>query len=265
MTNEIYTYNPACQPDNWILVIGPENYASAAIDRFNRYIKQIEYRPFDLYASGTLREFAKEIFTERAEIRKIRVCFLLSDWCWTPTSLTRTEAIQEWLDPFWSEKTGHTWLSDSCSKNDATAWVRVPKHLIEELNQLSATVEFVHGRFFTSASPSRKQFTLQITRLGQDCWFGLWDQQRLLYAQPHRIEDVNDLLYTLSILVDKYNVKTQQLALQLAGQWTLDSDFLPPLRQRFSDIQSREANWVDGAGMYPAHWFTPLVDTLACE
>ncbi|MFM7672694.1 MAG: hypothetical protein ACKO6Q_08915 [Bacteroidota bacterium] len=259
------SHNISCQPDTLVLIIGPDRFGSAAIDPFNRYIKEHRYSEHDMYAPDTFRQYAKDVFTERAEIRKIRVGFLLSDWCWLPTDMLPDEQPHKLLSAHWPQKPGHTWISDNTGPAQATAWVRVPDHLLEQLKSLSATLEFKHAHFFKTDHQSKYPYQLEILRIGDMGWFSIWEKDRFLYGQPHVIAVTDDLLCTLSLLVEKFELPVKKLDVRLTGEWELASDELVALRQRFSNLRSRESNWRNSTSEHPSHWFTPLEDIFSCE
>ncbi|MBM3432055.1 MAG: DUF3822 family protein [Bacteroidetes bacterium] len=264
MATDSLSFNPSCQPDTWILLIGPDRFASAAIDPFNRYVLQAECSTLDLYSPDFFRQQAKAIFTDRAEIRKIRVCFLLPEWFWTPTSLDAE--IPETLGPTtgFPEKAGHDWITDTNPSADATAWVRVPQHILRQLHELTPTLEYKHTAVFFARPKTKSSAHLQILRIGGVCWFSLFEGDRFLYGQPHPVTTAEDLLYVVSLLADTYKFQTGKLELTLTGEWSLDSEWLIPLRQRFAWLTTRESTWKNLSSDRPAHWFTPLEDVFSC-
>lgn len=264
MAYDSLTYNPSCQPDTWILLIGPDRYASAAIDPFNRFLLQAEWSDLDLYKPDFFSQRAKAIFTERTEIRKIRVCFLLPEWFWTPTSLDAEVPASHGPTTGWPDKAGHSWINDQIVSADATASVRVPQQILHQLNQHTNSLEYKHCSVFSVRERPATGPQLEILRVGQICWFSLWQSERFLYGQPHPISHADDLLYVLSLLAAKYDLPTDRLNLTLSGDWSLDSPCLDPLRQRFPQLHTRESTWKKLPGDHPAHWYTPLEDIFSC-
>lgn len=263
MKSETLTYNTTAQPNTWLLMIGPDRVGSLAYDSFNRYVSQLAYTAFDLYAPDILPRMAKESFTERAEIRKIRVACLMSEWCWLPTAIVGEKDAHKWLSEKWPEKPGHEWVADSSGPAEATAWVRVPSHLIIQLNKLSTAVEFSHAAMFRPIAVSNSADKLEIIRMGEWCWFSVWKQGKFHYAQPHLIRTADDLLYLLSILMDEYKLSPDLLEVQLLGEWPLDAEEVSVLRTRFRNLHGSEVDWKNLPGDQPSHWYSPIAKILS--
>ena len=263
MKSEIFTYQPTSQPNAWILLIGPDRIGSLAYDSFNRYIRHAEYTPFDLYTPTVFDQLAKELFPARAEIRKIRAAFLLPEWCWLPSAVIGEKDAQKWLAAQWPEKPGHEWVADRNGPAEATAWVRVPSHLINQLKKLSADVQCTHAAPFISASTNNSMDRMEIIRMGNWCWFSIWKQNQFHYAQPHYIGSTDDLLYVLSLLAAEYKFSPDQMDVQLLGEWPVVAEELSALRARFRNLHGTEVGWKDLPGDQPPHWFTPLAKILS--
>jgi hypothetical protein len=264
MSNDNFSYDPSCRPNNLVLCISHDQLGVAAIDLHEKKIKQIEYRPFDLYNSDTFSDLSKEWIVDTNSINRLRVVFLLNDWCWTPTSLTsQREQALEWIKSFWPDRIGHAWIADSTGTADATAWVRVPVHLLDQLKKISSDLTFTHASFFNPRPPS-STCQLSIVRIGSTCCFSVWNEGHFLYGQPHTIESTEDLTFVLSLLREKYSLQLDQMELDLSGQWPLDSEWMDLLQKHFPTIQGRDIHWTGIEAGLPPHWFTPLEDIFTC-
>ena len=264
MSNDNFSYDPSCHPNNLILCISHDQLGIAAIDLNGKKIQQIGYRPFDLYNSDLLSDLFQEGLVDPNSIKRLRVAFMLNDWCWTPASLTKdkNQALQ-WIDPLWPERIGHAWIADSNATADATAWVRVPIHLLDQLKKISSDLTFKHASFFNPL-PSSSTCQLSIVRIASTCCFSVWKEGRFLYGQPHTIESTDDLTFVLSLLREKYSLQPEQMGLDLSGQWPLDSEWMDLLQKHFPTIQGRDIHWTDIEAGLPPHWFTPLEDIFTC-
>lgn len=263
MKTETLSYNTGCQPNAWSLLIGPDRIGSLAYDSFNRYISQLAYAAFDLYDPHALSVMAKEIFTERAEIRKIRVAFLTSEWCWLPTAIVGEKDAHKWLAEKWPEKPGHEWVADNSGPAEATAWVRVPSHLIAQLKKLSTVVEFSHAAMFRPNARLNSTDSLEIIRMGDWYWFSVWKLGKFHYAQPQLIRSVDDLLYLLSELTAEFKLLPDLLDVQLLGEWPFDAEEVSFLRTRFRNLHGSEVDWKNLPGEEPSHWYTPFAKILS--
>lgn len=264
MASATLTFNPSCRPDTWILLVGTDRFASAAIDPFNRFLLQAEWADLDPYAPDFFLTRARALFTDRAEIRKIHVCFLLPQWFWTPTSLEADVFAPEGPAANWPQRSGHSWIADQTGPANATAWVNVPQQILTQLNQLSAPVGFKHASVFCSPARAGQAYRLEILRVGNLCWFSLWAGERFLYGQPHTVTTPEDLLYVLALLSEKFSFRSDRLPIFLTGDWSLEENWLVPLRQRFARLETRDAAWKNLPGDQPAHAFTPLEDIFSC-
>ncbi len=260
-----FTLNPSCTPDTWCLWVGPQRVGSVSIDSATGHIKQIGYFPFDPFSPQQLRTLADGAFGKNASILKINVAFRFDQWTWIPTAQCESaNAVDKWIRPFFPERMGHSWVDDPRGPAEATAWVDVPAHLIDQLKKLSANIHNCHATGFLSAANSSAGPSLELVRVGNRCWFSLFDNQQFLYGQPHIIEELDDLLYVLGILFEKYGLQATDTRLSLVGEWEPDSDWLNILRLRFNRIEGRDAPIANLGADHPGHWFTPLADLLAC-
>lgn len=265
MQAEHFQYDPACQPNTWLLWIGPGQYGSAALDASSGRIKQLEYRDYDPYAADVFVRHAAELFTDRSSIHSIRVSFRLHEWCWTPTALTaEKDAVQQWIAPFWPDRIGHRWVADHAGPADATAWVFTPDHIRDQLHHLCTAVEYKHAAGFMTNRGASDAPVLEITNMNDLCWVTVSNSATFLYGQPHRIESAADLLYLLTGLTHRFNLNWADLEVYLSGQWPLDSSLLSMLQHRTHRIQWRNHPWSSLHAALPAHWFTPLYDLFEC-
>ena len=264
MAAEMFTLNPSCTPDTWLLWVGMNRFGAAAIDTSSRLVKTIGYHSLDLYQPDQLRSAAAAAFGEQASIRKIMVAFRLDSWCWTPASAGNSpEVIEKWIHPFFPQRVGHSWIADSEGPNGAVGWVEVPGHLLAQLQALSPQVFFRHAAGFKHLSVADHACRLELTRVGDRGWFSIWQNGNFIYGQPHVVETEADLLYVLSMLSEKFDLPTAEMKLTLTGEWEADSEWLSVLRRYFSKIEGRDAGFVLQEIDQPGHWFTPLSDLLS--
>ena len=265
MQTRTFQLDPTCSPDSWLLWIGPDQYGSVALHTATGTIKQMEYRSFDAYGTDVFLRHAAEIFADRSAIRQIRVAFRMDAWCWTPTAFTsEVDAIQKWISPFWPEQVGHRWVADGHGPTDATAWVLSPDHIRDQLHHLFSLVEYKHACGLNLPNATAASTSMELIRMRDQCWICIWRQNQFLYGQPHRIETAADLLYTLSMLTNRFTLDWSTLDIRLAGQWSSDSELLGTLQSRSNRIQFRSNPWANLLSDSPAHWFTPLYDLFAC-
>jgi hypothetical protein len=265
MQTENFQLDPACQPNTWLLWIGPGQYGSVALDSSTGRVKQIEYRDFDPYAVDVFVRHAAELFTDRSAIHSIRVCFRLNEWCWTPTAFTtEKDAVQKWITPFWPDRVGHRWVADQAGPADATAWVFTPDHIRDQLHHLCTAVEYRHAAGFMTTRQPSDSAVLEIIKMSDLCWFTLSTSANFRYGQPHLVESEADLIYTLAGLTRRFNLNWNDLDVYLSGQWPLDSSWISSLQDRTPRIHWRNTPWSSLNTELPAHWFTPLYDLFEC-
>lgn len=266
MTARSYTLDPACSPDTWYCWVGPDSIGSAAVDSSTKSIRHIGYQPIELYRPDQFRAAALEIFGSAATIRRIIVAFRFDQWAWIPTADSESsDVLDKWIRPFFPARLGHTWIEDRQGPPDATAWVEVPTYFMDQLKALSSNISFRHATGFANVGDPSTDAHLELALVGKRCWFSFWDKGRFLYGQPHIIEQPADLLYVLGILFEKFEVRAADTRLSLIGEWGTESDLLRTLRDRFKQIEGRDAVLSDLRTDLPGHWFTPLADLLSCE
>ena len=265
MSTTLFSLDASCQPDQLILCISRDQLGLATIDTQHRKIYQCAYSAFDLYQPTALYNRIQECLPAQHSISRIRVGFMLDDWCWTPTSLTSDNAkAAAWIESVWPNRTGHTWVSDSVISSDATAWVRVPITLIDELKKICTDLTFAHASF-TSVTPSTATHQLSIVRIGTTGFFSLRKQDQFLYGQPHHVTTVQELHYVLALLADKFSWVPDQVELTLSGQWQLSTEWMDLLQRYFTTLQGIDCTWQGLDPAVPLHWFRPLEDLVACE
>lgn len=265
MSTGSYTLNPSCSPDTCLLWVGPNRIGYASLDATGRSIRTIGYHAFDPYDPDPLREPLLEAFGEGSVIRRVIVALRFDQWVWTPsTSGNSSDALDAWIRPFFPERIGHRWITDTSGPDSSIAWVETPVHLLTKLQSICSHVECRHAVGFVRSNNNDTATQLELTRVGNRCWISLHGTDHFQYGQPHLVEQPDDLLYVLGILFEKYNVQASGVKLSLVGEWEPGDEWLHLLRSRFPHIEGRD-NVLSGLLTdVPGHWFTPIADLLVC-